>query len=94
MVWAGYRAKVNRLVLSDLDGVERNVPAFLVDGAMYNGTTIKTTIQVNKPGYIFQLYSHHQAYLQSLVELYMSDPPGLNILGVWARGIQKYILMF
>jgi hypothetical protein len=24
-----------------------------------------------KPGYMFQLYTHHQAYLQSLVELYM-----------------------
>jgi hypothetical protein len=24
-----------------------------------------------KPGYMFQLYSNHQAYLQSLVELYM-----------------------
>jgi hypothetical protein len=24
-----------------------------------------------KPGYMFQLYSDHQAYLQSLVELYM-----------------------
>jgi hypothetical protein len=35
-----------------------------------------------KPGYMFQLYSHHQAYLQSLVELYilnayvMLDPNG------------------
>jgi hypothetical protein len=31
-----------------------------------------------KPGYKFQLYSHHQAYLQSLVELYM-----LNAYGMW-----------
>jgi hypothetical protein len=26
-----------------------------------------------KPGYMFQLYSHHQAYVQSLVELCMLD---------------------
>jgi hypothetical protein len=31
-----------------------------------------------KPGYMFQLYSHHQAYLQSLVELYV-----LNAYAVW-----------
>jgi hypothetical protein len=31
MVWAGYRAKLNHLVLSVLDGVEGNVPAFRVD---------------------------------------------------------------
>jgi hypothetical protein len=33
MLWAGYRAKFNHLALSVLDGVERNVPAFRVDGA-------------------------------------------------------------
>jgi hypothetical protein len=32
-----------------------------------------------KPGYMFQLYSHHQAYLQSLVELYMLK--GLRYMG-------------
>jgi hypothetical protein len=31
-----------------------------------------------KPGYMFQLYSHHQAYLQSLFELYM-----LNACAMW-----------
>jgi hypothetical protein len=31
-----------------------------------------------KPGYMFQLYSHYQAYLQSLVELYM-----LNAYDMW-----------
>jgi hypothetical protein len=31
-----------------------------------------------KPGYMFQLYSHYQAYLQSLVELYM-----LNSYAMW-----------
>jgi hypothetical protein len=31
MVWAGYRAKLNHLVLSVLGGIERNVPAFRVD---------------------------------------------------------------
>jgi hypothetical protein len=31
-----------------------------------------------KPGYMFQQYSHHQAYLQSLVELYM-----LNVYAMW-----------
>jgi hypothetical protein len=31
-----------------------------------------------KPGYMFQLYKHHQDYLQSLVELYM-----LNTFAVW-----------
>jgi hypothetical protein len=31
-----------------------------------------------KPGYMFLLYSHHLAYLQSLVELYM-----LNAYAVW-----------
>src|SRR5215510_2258252 len=31
-----------------------------------------------KPGYMFQLYSHHQAYLQSLVELCM-----LNAYTMW-----------
>jgi hypothetical protein len=34
MVWADYRAKLNHLVLSVLDGVERNGPAFRVDGAI------------------------------------------------------------
>jgi hypothetical protein len=34
MVWAGYRAKLNHLILSVLDGVERNVPAFRVAGAL------------------------------------------------------------
>jgi hypothetical protein len=34
--------------------------------------------RVNKPGYMFQLYSHHQAYLHSLVELYM-----LNAYATW-----------
>jgi hypothetical protein len=29
---------------------------------------------------MFQLYSHHQAYLQSFVELYM-----LNVYGMWDR---------
>jgi hypothetical protein len=32
-----------------------------------------------KPGYMFQLYSHHQAYLQSLVELHML----LNAYAMW-----------
>jgi hypothetical protein len=31
-----------------------------------------------KPCYMFQLYSHHQTYLQSLVELYM-----LNVYAMW-----------
>jgi hypothetical protein len=31
----------------------------------------KYIFKLIKPGYMFQLYSHHQAYLQSLVELYM-----------------------
>jgi hypothetical protein len=31
-----------------------------------------------KPGYMFQLYSHHQAYPQSLVELCM-----LNAYAMW-----------
>jgi hypothetical protein len=31
-----------------------------------------------KPGYIFKLHSHHQTYVQSLVELYM-----LNAYGMW-----------
>jgi hypothetical protein len=31
-----------------------------------------------KPGYIFQLHSHHQAYLQSLVELY-----SVNSYAMW-----------
>jgi hypothetical protein len=31
-----------------------------------------------KPDYMFQLYSHHQASLQSLVELYM-----LNAFTMW-----------
>jgi hypothetical protein len=29
-----------------------------------------------KPDYMFQLYSHHQAYLQSLVKLYMLNAYG------------------
>jgi hypothetical protein len=35
MVWAGYRAKLNHLVLSVLDGAEKNVPAFRVDGVLF-----------------------------------------------------------
>jgi hypothetical protein len=31
-----------------------------------------------KPGYAFQLYCHHQAYLQSLVKVYM-----LNAYATW-----------
>jgi hypothetical protein len=31
-----------------------------------------------KPGYTFQLYSHHQTYLQSLVDLYK-----LNAYAMW-----------
>jgi hypothetical protein len=38
----------------------------------------KYAFQLIKPGYMFQLYSHHQAYLQSLVELYV-----LNVYGMW-----------
>jgi hypothetical protein len=34
MAWACYRAKLKHLVLSVLDSVERNVPAFRVDGAI------------------------------------------------------------
>jgi hypothetical protein len=33
-----------------------------------------------KPGYMFQPYSHHQAYLQSLVELYTRM---LNAYAMW-----------
>jgi hypothetical protein len=36
------------------------------------------TFKLIKPGYMFQVYSHHQAYTQSLVELYM-----LNVYTVW-----------
>jgi hypothetical protein len=39
--------------------------------------------QLIKPGYMFQLYSHHQAYLQSLVELYM-----LNAYVMWDPSIE------
>jgi hypothetical protein len=34
--------------------------------------------KVIKPGYMFQLYSQYQAYLHSLVELYM-----LNAYAMW-----------
>jgi hypothetical protein len=34
--------------------------------------------KLTKPVYMFRLYSQHQAYLQSLVELYM-----LNAYGMW-----------
>jgi hypothetical protein len=37
-----------------------------------------TTICIYVNGYMFQLHSHHQAYLQSLVELYM-----LNVYAMW-----------
>jgi hypothetical protein len=30
MVWAGYRATLNHLVLSVLDGIDRSVPASLL----------------------------------------------------------------
>jgi hypothetical protein len=40
--------------------------------------TQKYVFKLIKPGYMFQLYSHHQAYLQALVELYM-----LNGYAMW-----------
>jgi hypothetical protein len=39
MVWTGYTAKLNHLVLSVLDGIERNVPAFRV-GVGYCSTGV------------------------------------------------------
>jgi hypothetical protein len=35
---------------------------------------------------MFQLYSHHQAYLQSLVELYM-----LNAYGMWDQSSEAKV---
>jgi hypothetical protein len=45
-------------------------------GVMHSGTT--NLFKLIKPGYMFHLYSHHQACLQSLVELYM-----LNAYVMW-----------
>jgi hypothetical protein len=46
----------------------------------YRGIQSSTTIllKLRKPGYMFQLYSHHQAYLQSFLDLYM-----LNAYAMW-----------
>jgi hypothetical protein len=37
---------------------------------------------------MFQLYDHHQAYLQSLVELYM-----LNGYGMWDSGSEAKVFL-
>jgi hypothetical protein len=73
--------------------MSRKIPWFIATIEINIGTeeyslAQQYVLKLIKPGYMFQLYSHHQAYLQSLVMLFM-----LIAYAVWDPSSEAKILL-
>jgi hypothetical protein len=65
----------------------RSIPLCVVTtGTEEHSLAQKYIFKLIKPGYVFRRYSHYQAYLQSLFEVYM-----LNAYAMWDPSIKAKI---